>query len=120
MDARAAYSLTAIVNEDEAVNRFADMVKRAAYHIAGRLPPSVQVEDLIQAGMIGLLEALRNYKTSRGASFATYAVQYWMRFAVRIGHHDRSTEKQGKPQMRSDSSNIGKDGRRATPRLLRP
>ncbi len=38
-----------------------------------RLPPSVQVEDLIQAGMIGLLEASRNYNPSQGASFETYA-----------------------------------------------
>jgi RNA polymerase sigma factor for flagellar operon FliA len=38
-----------------------------------RLPPSVQVDDLIQAGMIGLLEASRHYDKSRGASFETYA-----------------------------------------------
>jgi RNA polymerase sigma factor for flagellar operon FliA len=38
-----------------------------------RLPPTVQVDDLIQSGMIGLLEAARNYDASQGASFETYA-----------------------------------------------
>ncbi|MGH8258536.1 MAG: RNA polymerase sigma factor FliA, partial [Steroidobacteraceae bacterium] len=48
-------------------------VKRIAYHLAGRLPPSVDVADLIQAGMLGLLEAAANYTSHRGASFETYA-----------------------------------------------
>jgi RNA polymerase sigma factor for flagellar operon FliA len=39
----------------------------------GRLPDSVQVDDLIQAGMLGLLEAIKNYDASQGASFDTYA-----------------------------------------------
>jgi len=38
-----------------------------------RLPPTVQVDDLIQSGMIGLLEAARNYDSTQGASFETYA-----------------------------------------------
>jgi RNA polymerase sigma factor for flagellar operon FliA len=55
------------------VARHAPLVKRIAYHLMNRLPPSVQSEDLIQAGMIGLLEASRNYDPSQGASFETYA-----------------------------------------------
>mmetsp|Transcript_6233 Transcript_6233/g.21388 ORF Transcript_6233/g.21388 Transcript_6233/m.21388 type:complete len:211 (-) Transcript_6233:584-1216(-) len=38
-----------------------------------RLPASVLVDDLIQAGMIGLLEAARNFDGSKGASFETFA-----------------------------------------------
>ncbi len=49
------------------------LVKRIAYHLAGRLPSSVEVEDLIQAGMIGLLEAAAHFASDRGASFETYA-----------------------------------------------
>ncbi|KEY91215.1 RNA polymerase sigma factor for flagellar operon [Candidatus Photodesmus blepharus] len=49
------------------------LVKRIAHHLLGRLPPSVQVEDLIQSGMIGLLEAKKNYDGMKGASFETYA-----------------------------------------------
>jgi RNA polymerase sigma factor FliA len=49
------------------------LVKRIAHHLISRLPPSVQVDDLVQAGMIGLLEAARNYDPTQGASFETYA-----------------------------------------------
>jgi RNA polymerase sigma factor for flagellar operon FliA len=49
------------------------LVKRIAYHLLSKLPDSVQVDDLIQAGMLGLLESLRNYDASKGASFDTYA-----------------------------------------------
>lgn len=59
--------------QDELVHQHVSLVKRIAYHLVSRLPPSVQVEDLIQAGMIGLLEAARNYNPSQGASFETYA-----------------------------------------------
>ena len=49
------------------------MVKRIAHHLLGRLPHSIQLDDLIQAGMEGLLEAARHYDDSKGASFETYA-----------------------------------------------
>jgi RNA polymerase sigma factor for flagellar operon FliA len=55
------------------VERYAPLVKRIAHHLLARLPSSVQVDDLIQAGVIGLLEAARNYDAGRGASFETYA-----------------------------------------------
>jgi RNA polymerase sigma factor FliA len=58
---------------DELVKQHAPLVRRIAYHLMGRLPPSVDVGDLIQSGMIGLLEAARNYATDRSASFETYA-----------------------------------------------
>jgi RNA polymerase sigma factor for flagellar operon FliA len=58
---------------DALVARHAELVKRIAYHLAGRLPPSVEVSDLIQAGMVGLLEAAAHYASDRGASFETYA-----------------------------------------------
>jgi RNA polymerase sigma factor for flagellar operon FliA len=58
---------------DAMVMRHAELVKRIAYHLAGRLPASVEVSDLIQAGMLGLLEAASNYTADRGASFETYA-----------------------------------------------
>ncbi len=59
--------------QNEVIVRHASLVKRIAYHLIGRLPASVQADDLIQAGMIGLLEAARNYDASQGASFETYA-----------------------------------------------
>ena len=55
------------------VSQYSPLVKRIAHHLISRLPPSVQVGDLVQAGMIGLLEAARNYDATQGASFETYA-----------------------------------------------
>lgn len=59
--------------KNEIVEKYSGLVKRIAYHIMSRLPPSVQVDDLIQSGMIGLLEASKNYDAGQGASFETYA-----------------------------------------------
>ncbi len=73
MKGLAAYSSVQDQNADTLVNQHAPLVKRIAYHLMNRLPPNVQVDDLIQAGMIGLLEASRHYDKSRGASFETYA-----------------------------------------------
>lgn len=60
-------------DHDDLVVNNAKLVKRIAFHLMNRLPPSVQAEDLIQAGMIGLIDAARNYDPSQGASFETYA-----------------------------------------------
>ena len=74
MNAVGAYTSARPGSEGDAlVTRHAELVKRIAYHLAGRLPPSVDVADLIQAGMLGLLEAASNYAANRGASFETYA-----------------------------------------------
>lgn len=59
--------------QDDLVARHISLVKRIAHHLAGRLPDSVQIDDLIQVGMIGLLEAARNFDGGQGASFETYA-----------------------------------------------
>ncbi|WP_020410455.1 RNA polymerase sigma factor FliA [Hahella ganghwensis] len=58
---------------DLLVQQYAPLVKRIAHHLIARLPASVQVEDLIQSGMIGLLEAAHKYDAGKGASFETYA-----------------------------------------------
>lgn len=55
------------------VERHAPLVKRIAHHLIARLPASVIVDDLIQSGMIGLLEAAKNFDGSKGASFETFA-----------------------------------------------
>ncbi|MCE3263734.1 MAG: fliA, partial [Pseudoduganella sp.] len=50
------------------------LVKRLAHHMKAKLPPSVEVDDLVQAGMIGLLDAINRYEETHGAQFETYAV----------------------------------------------
>jgi RNA polymerase sigma factor for flagellar operon FliA len=59
--------------QHQLIEQYAPLVKRIAYHLLARLPANVQVDDLIQAGMIGLLEASGKYDASKGASFETYA-----------------------------------------------
>lgn len=55
------------------IEDYMGLVKRIAYHLKGRLPSSVQVDDLIQSGMLGLIEAMQKYDATQGASFETYA-----------------------------------------------
>ncbi len=64
-------------NEHERLNQLvmqhSDLVRQIAYRLKKNLPPSVQTEDLIQAGTIGLMQAARNFDNQRGANFSTYA-----------------------------------------------
>jgi RNA polymerase sigma factor for flagellar operon FliA len=61
------------IDSDALVKKHAELVRRIAFHMVAKLPPSVEVDDLIQAGMIGLLEAASQYHADRGASFETFA-----------------------------------------------
>lgn len=70
-----AYGSVSRSTPTDYVSQHHDLVKRTAYHLAARLPASIEVDDLIQAGMIGLIEASQNYddRHGAGASFATFA-----------------------------------------------
>ena len=59
--------------QDQRVVQHLTLVKRIAYHLINRLPSTIHVDDLIQAGMLGLIEASKHYDPSQGASFETYA-----------------------------------------------
>ena len=69
------YNAAGQLDKEQLVQRFAPLVKRIAYHLMARLPSSVQVEDLVQNGMIGLLDAMNRFETGHGAQFETYAAQ---------------------------------------------
>ncbi|MFZ5660308.1 MAG: RNA polymerase sigma factor FliA [Pseudomonadota bacterium] len=56
------------------VAQHAPMVRRLAYHMMAKLPASIAVDDLIQAGMLGLLDAVQHFQSGQGAQFETYAV----------------------------------------------
>lgn len=73
VDGLAMYDKTQQFASQFRVEDYAPLVKRIAYHMMVRMPACVQVDDLIQAGMIGLLEAVQKYDAARGASFETYA-----------------------------------------------
>jgi RNA polymerase sigma factor for flagellar operon FliA len=59
--------------QHDLVVRHAELVKRIAYHLVSRMPPNVEVDDLIQSGMLGLLDAAKHYSADKGANFETYA-----------------------------------------------
>lgn len=73
MNAVSMYTAVQSASADAQIVAHAPLVKRIAHHLMGRLPDSVQLEDLIQAGMLGLLDALKNFDATQGASFETYA-----------------------------------------------
>ncbi len=73
MSLASEYDVTGKLSADDLVAQYAPLVKRVALHLLGRLPDSVELDDLIQVGLIALLEAARNYTPSKGASFETYA-----------------------------------------------
>jgi len=71
-----AVTMYAQIQKDQRDQRIVEhigLVKRIAWHLIVRLPSNVQVDDLIQSGMLGLIEAAKNYDPSQGASFETYA-----------------------------------------------
>jgi len=67
------YATAAGHSPDALVQEYAPLVKRIANHLRGRLPESVDQDDLIQVGLIALLDAARQYSPTKGASFETYA-----------------------------------------------
>lgn len=69
------YTATGTKEKEDFVGEFTPLVKRIAYHMMAKLPASVQVDDLIQAGMIGLLDAINRYEGSYGRQFESYAAQ---------------------------------------------
>jgi len=69
------YTATGISDKEQCLKEYAPLVKRIAHFMMLKLPNSVQVDDIIQAGMIGLLDAAGRFDELRGAQFETYASQ---------------------------------------------
>ena len=67
------YPIAEPMMAENLIEEHSGLVNRIAYHLAARLPASVVVDDLIQVGMIGLLDASQQYDPSQGAAFTTYA-----------------------------------------------
>jgi len=60
-------------NREEVIKQYSPMIKYVANRIAMRLPPHIEVDDLISVGVLGLMDAITKYDSSRGAKFKTYA-----------------------------------------------
>jgi len=71
----STYNAKGRTGQKQAIGAHLSMVKKLAYQLKGRLPANVEVDDLIQAGNIGLLDAMNRYEEMETAQFETYAVQ---------------------------------------------
>jgi RNA polymerase sigma factor for flagellar operon FliA len=69
------YKASGHIDKQRYIEEYAPLVKRMAHHLLIRLPASVQIDDVIQAGMIGLLDAVERYAVEHGTQFETYATQ---------------------------------------------
>ena len=69
------YTAKGQLDRDAALRQYVPLVRRLAHHMIAKLPPSVEVDDLIQVGMIGLAEALSRFEASQGVQFETFATQ---------------------------------------------
>lgn len=69
------YTAKGTIDKQQWIEQFTPLVKRIAHHMMVKLPASVEVSDMIQAGLIGLLDAVNRYEESVGAQFETYAAQ---------------------------------------------
>ena len=68
------YTVKGTADKNHLLTEHMPLVKRLAHHMKAKLPPSVEVDDLVQAGMMGLLDAINRYEDNHGAQFETYAV----------------------------------------------
>jgi len=69
------YTARGQLGRDALIKQYVPLVQRLAHHMIAKLPPNVEVDDLIQVGMIGLAEALSRYEPSQGVQFETFATQ---------------------------------------------
>lgn len=69
------YTAQGQLDAETTVEKYAPMVRRLANQMIARLPPNVDVGDLIQAGMMGLMDAMTRFDENGGAQFETFATQ---------------------------------------------
>ena len=69
------YTAKGTLNRDDQLKKYSPLVRRLAHHMIAKLPPSVEIDDLIQVGMIGLTEAIARYEPSQCVQFETFASQ---------------------------------------------
>lgn len=69
------YTAQGKIDKSGMLTRYAPLVRRLALQLITKLPASVELDDMIQAGMLGLLDATNRYQENQGAQFATYASQ---------------------------------------------
>jgi RNA polymerase sigma factor for flagellar operon FliA len=110
------YTAQGTLDRQETIERYGAMVRRVAHQMIARLPPNVDVDDLIQAGMIGLFDAMSRYDAAGGAQFETFALQ-----RVRGAMLDELRGADWMPRsVRKAQRDIEQAVRRLEQRLVRP
>jgi RNA polymerase sigma factor for flagellar operon FliA len=74
-DKPVMYNANGHLNRNELIKQYQPLVKRIAHLLMAKLPANIQVDDLIQVGLIGLTEALTRYESIQGVKFETFATQ---------------------------------------------
>ena len=69
------YTAKGQLDRDAMIRQHLPLVRRIAHHMIAKLPPNVELDDLIQVGMMGLAEALSRYEIAQGVQFETFATQ---------------------------------------------
>lgn len=69
------YTAQGTLDKSQQIDQYIPLVRRLAHHLIAKLPASVQIDDLIQAGLIGLMDAISRFEEGQGAQFETYASQ---------------------------------------------
>jgi RNA polymerase sigma factor FliA len=69
------YTAKGQLDRNALIKQYQPLVRRLAHHMMAKLPPSVEVDDLIQVGLIGLADALTRYEAAQGVQFETFATQ---------------------------------------------
>jgi RNA polymerase sigma factor for flagellar operon FliA len=69
------YTAKGQLDRNAMIKQYQPLVRRLAHHMMAKLPANVQVDDLIQVGLIGLSEALTRYEAAQGVQFETFATQ---------------------------------------------
>lgn len=69
------YTAQGALDTQAAMQTYTQLVKRLAHHLMARLPASVQVDDIVQAGLVGLIDAIGRFEQEQGVQFETYATQ---------------------------------------------
>ena len=69
------YTPRGTLDRDSVIERYGKMVRRVAVQMAARLPSSIELDDLIQAGLIGLVDAVSRFDAAMGVQFDTFAMQ---------------------------------------------
>jgi len=69
------YTAQGRIDNSATLKQYSPLVRRLAHQMIARLPANVELDDMIQAGMIGLNDALSRFDTAQGVQFETFATQ---------------------------------------------